>query len=91
MRAWFAALGTVHTRRNSHAYALLHAIMATAVSDGLTDRNPCNLPRVMNPPRKRAPVILSIAGGVRAGRGDPTRSGCKRPGADLRVVRAALG
>lgn len=60
MRAWFAALGTVHTRRNSHAYALLHAIMATAVSDGLTDRNPCSLPRVMNPPRKRAPVVLSV-------------------------------
>ncbi len=59
VRAWFAALGTVHTRLNSHAYALLHAIMATAVSDGLTaTRAVCR--RVMNPPRKRAPVVLSV-------------------------------
>lgn len=61
VRAWFAGLGAEHVRRNAHAYGLLHAVCATAVSDGLIDRNPCNLPRVMNPPRKREPTILTPA------------------------------
>jgi integrase len=60
IRAWFASLGAEHARRNSHAYGLLHAICATAVADGLIVANPCNLPRVMNPPRKREPVILTV-------------------------------
>jgi integrase len=60
VRSWFASLGTVHVRRNSHAYGLLHAICKTAVDDGLIPANPCNIPRVMNPPRKREPVILSV-------------------------------
>jgi integrase len=60
VRAWYSLLGTEHTRRNSHAYGLLHAILGTAVTDGLIDRNPCNLPRVMNPARKRDPVILTV-------------------------------
>lgn len=61
VRAWYSSLGTEHTRRNAHAYGLLHAIFNTAVSDGLVDRNPCNLPRVMNSARKREPVILLVA------------------------------
>ncbi len=61
VRVWFAALGTEHVRRNSHAYGLLHAVCATAVTDGLLAANPCNLSGVMNPPRKREPVILSVA------------------------------
>jgi integrase len=61
IRAWFAGLGTEHKRRNSHAYGLMHAICATAVTDGLIVANPCNLSRVMNPPRKREPVILTVA------------------------------
>lgn len=60
IRAWYASLGTDYPRRNSHAYGVLHAICATAVADGLIVANPCNLPRVMNPPRKREPVILSV-------------------------------
>lgn len=60
IRAWYASLGSEHARRNSHAYGLLHAVCATAVTDGLIVANPCNLPRVMNPPRKREPVILSV-------------------------------
>lgn len=60
VRAWYSGLGTEHPRRNSHAYGLLHAVMATAVADGLIGRNPCNLPRVMNPARKREPVILDV-------------------------------
>jgi integrase len=48
-------------RRNSHAYGLLHAILATAVTDQLIPANPANLSRVMNPPTKRQPVILDVA------------------------------
>lgn len=61
VRGWYASLGTQHVRRNSHVYGLLHAVCATAVTDGLIVANPCNIPRVMNPPRKREPVILSVA------------------------------
>lgn len=61
VRAWYSTLGTIHPRRNSHAYGLLHAVCATAVTDGLITANPCNLTRVMNPPRKREPVILTVA------------------------------
>lgn len=60
VRSWYAGLGTEHPRRNSHAYGLLHAVCATAVSDGLIPANPCNIPRAMNPPRKREPVILEV-------------------------------
>jgi integrase len=61
VRAWFAGLGTQHARRNSQVYALLHSILATAVADGHLDRNPCQIVGVMNPARKREPVILSVA------------------------------
>ena len=54
-------LGTDHSRRNSHAYGLLHAICATAVSDGLIVSNPRTITGVMNPPRQRDPAILSVA------------------------------
>lgn len=60
VRSWYAGLGSEHTRRNSHAYGLLHAILATAVKDGLLKANPCQIERVMNPQRKREPVILSV-------------------------------
>jgi hypothetical protein len=61
VRGWYSMLGTDHPRRNSHAYGLLHAICATAVSDGLIVSNPCTITGVMNPPRRRDPVILSVA------------------------------
>jgi integrase len=61
IRTWYAGLGTGHTRRNSHAYGLLHAILATAVSDQLIPSNPANLQRAMNPPTKRQPVILDVS------------------------------
>lgn len=60
VRAWFHSLGTEHTRRNSHAYGLLNAVCNTAVADSLIERNPCQLPRVMNPARKREPTILTV-------------------------------
>jgi integrase len=61
VRAWHAGLGTKYARRNSHAYGLLHAICATAVTDGLMPANPCTITRAMNPPRKRDPAVLSVA------------------------------
>jgi integrase len=60
IRTWFAGLGSEHVRRNSHAYGLLHAILATAVSDQLIPANPANLSRAMNPPTKRQPMILDV-------------------------------
>jgi integrase len=61
VRTWYASLGSEHVRRNSHAYGLLHAILATAVTDQLIPANPANLSRAMNPPTKRQPVILDVA------------------------------
>jgi len=61
VRAWYSGLGRVAVWRNSHAYGLLHAICGTAVRDGLLVVNPCQIERVMNPPTKREPVILTVA------------------------------
>jgi integrase len=60
IRRWYSGLGKDHVRRNSHAYGLLHAILATAVSDGVLASNPANLKGVMNPPAKRQAVILDV-------------------------------
>jgi integrase len=60
VRSWYAGLGNEHTRRNNHCYGLLHAVMGTAVKDGLLQANPCQIERVMNPQRKREPVILTV-------------------------------
>lgn len=61
VRAWHATLDKNHPRVNSHAYGLLHAICATAVTDGLLVGNPCQIKRAMATPRKRQPVILTVA------------------------------
>ena len=61
IRTWHAGLGTEHARRNSHAYGVLHAVLATAVTDQLIAANPANLARAMNPPTKRQAVILDVA------------------------------
>jgi integrase len=58
--SWYAALDPAYTRRNSHAYGLLHAICATAVKDVLLQSNPCQIERAMNPPPKRQAVILTV-------------------------------
>jgi integrase len=60
VRRWYAGLGTKHVRSNSHAYGLLHAILSTAVSDGILTSNPASLKGVMNPPAKRAAGILDV-------------------------------
>lgn len=61
VRAWHASLGADHGRINSHAYALLHAILATAVADGLISANPCTIPRATKSPRRREPTVLTVA------------------------------
>lgn len=43
VRAWHASLGSTTPTRNAHAYALLKAIMATAVDDDLIPANPCRI------------------------------------------------
>lgn len=60
VRAWHASLGTATPRAASHAYGLLHAILTTAVADELLAANPAMIPRAMNPPRKREPIILTV-------------------------------
>lgn len=60
VRIWFAGLGSEHTRRNSHAYGLLHAILGTAVKHGLLQANPCQIERAMNVQREREPIILTV-------------------------------
>ncbi|MGO9031785.1 site-specific integrase [Mycobacterium sp.] len=59
VRAWHSTLSGT-PRRQSHAYGLAHAVLATAVADGIVGANPCAIPRAMNPPRKREPVILEV-------------------------------
>lgn len=60
IRTWHAGLGSQHRTRNAHAYSLLHAILRTAADDELIDRNPCQIKRAMNTPRKREPIILEV-------------------------------
>jgi integrase len=61
IRAWHASLPADTPRRNSHAYGLLHAILATAVESELITKNPCQIKRAMSSNRKRDPVILDVA------------------------------
>lgn len=60
MRSWYAGLDAKKPRANSHAYGLLHAILGTAVKDGLLQANPAQIERAMNTARKREPVILTV-------------------------------
>jgi integrase len=60
VRRWHSGLGAEHKTRNAHAYGLLHAVCATAVTDGLLTSNPCSIPRAMNAPTKRQPVVLDV-------------------------------
>jgi integrase len=61
VRAWHAELGEDHPTRNAHAYALLHAICATAVQDEALDANPCRIRAAMQTKRKRDVEVLSPA------------------------------
>jgi integrase len=61
IRAWHAGLGTEHPTRNAHAYALIHAICATAVQDEVLDANPCRIRAAMQTKRRRDVDILTPA------------------------------
>ncbi|WP_231983645.1 site-specific integrase [Mycobacterium sp. E2733] len=60
VREWYATTLVTRPTLRSHVYGLLHALLATAVSDGLLTANPCQIERAMQVTRKRQPVILSI-------------------------------
>jgi integrase len=59
VRTWHTALGTERLTRNAHAYALLHAICATAVQDDVLDANPCRIRAAMQTKRRREIDILT--------------------------------
>jgi integrase len=59
VRQWHAGLGDGHPTRNAHAYALLHAICATAVQDEVLDANPCRIRAAMQTNRRRDVDILT--------------------------------
>jgi integrase len=61
IRVWHAGLGADHPTRNAHAYALLHAICATAVQDEVLDANPCRIRAAMQTKRKRDVEVLTPA------------------------------
>ena len=61
VRAWHAELGDGHPTRNAHAYALLHALCATAVQDEVLDANPCRIRAAMQTSRRRDVDILTPA------------------------------
>ncbi|BCO35254.1 tyrosine-type recombinase/integrase [Mycobacterium heckeshornense] len=61
VRAWHAGLGTEHSTRNAHCYALLHAICVTAVQDEVLDANPCRIRAAMQTKRRRDIDILTPA------------------------------
>jgi len=59
VREWHSGLGDGHPTRNAHAYALLHAICATAVTDEVLDANPCRIRAAMATTRRRDIDILT--------------------------------
>ena len=61
VREWHAGLGDAHPTRNAHAYALLHAICATAVQDEVLDANPCRIRAAMQTKRRRDVDVLTPA------------------------------
>ena len=61
VREWHAELGDGHPTRNAHAYALLHAVCATAVADEVLDANPCRIRAAMQTSRRRDVDILTPA------------------------------
>jgi integrase len=60
VRRWYSAMDKAKPTARAHAYQLLHAVCATALTDGLLSTNPCNLSRAMSTPTKRQPTILGV-------------------------------
>lgn len=61
VREWHTGLGIDRPTRAAHAYALLHAICATAVQDEVLDANPCRIRSAMQTKRRREIDILTPA------------------------------
>ncbi len=61
VRSWHASTLADKPVMRAHAYGVLHAAMATAVTDGLIAANPCHIPRATVTTRTRTPVILDVA------------------------------
>lgn len=53
VRRWWAGLAPEHPTVNARAYALLRAILSTAVTDELLATNPCRIRSASNPPTKK--------------------------------------
>jgi integrase len=60
VRSWYATTLADRPTHRAHTYALLHAILATAVADGLLASNPCQIAGAMTTHRRREPVILTV-------------------------------
>lgn len=60
VRSWHAAMGEDSPTMRSHAYGLLHAMLATSVADELIPANPCQIRGATKVQRKRKPVILTV-------------------------------
>jgi integrase len=59
VREWHTGLGAEHPTQTAHAYALLHAICATAVLDEVLDANPCRIRGASQTHRKRDIDVLT--------------------------------
>ncbi len=53
VRRWWAGLSKDHPTVNARAYALLRAILSTAVTDEILASNPCRVRGASNPPTKK--------------------------------------
>jgi integrase len=60
VRRWYSAMDKTKPTARAHAYQLLHAVCATALTDGLLTANPCNLPRAMSAPTQKQTTILGV-------------------------------
>jgi integrase len=61
VRGWHATTLVDKPTYRSHAYGLLHAILGTAVTDGLLPANPCQITRASSARRNREPAILTVS------------------------------
>jgi hypothetical protein len=59
VRTWHTGLGTKTPTKNSHAYGLLHAVLNTALADGLITSNPAMI-RVRFPPKSGQGVMRLV-------------------------------
>ena len=61
MRAWHATTLVDEPTYRSHAYGLLHAVLATAVADGHLPANPAQISGAGSAASKKQAVILDVA------------------------------